>query len=108
MSHGLVSINVARESGNNANMRFLSFQSDGDVLLLLVRRELLLLPGMLRCLLLSSMINAIDDTFLLAGVGISRYVPQCSGTDHCTLSIAIVHFSSLLHQTFVFSGHDAL
>lgn len=46
-------------------------------------------------------VNAIDDTFLLAGVGISRYAPQCSGTDHCALSIAIIHFR-LLHWAFSF------
>lgn len=34
-----------------------------------------MLHGMLRHVLLSSTINDIDDTFLLAGVGISRYAP---------------------------------
>lgn len=51
-----------------------------------------MLHGMLRHVLLSSTINDIDDTFLLAGVGISRYAPQRSGTDYCTLSIAIIYF----------------
>lgn len=51
-----------------------------------------MLRRLLRNVLLSSMINDIDDTFLLAGVGISRYAPQRSGTDYCTLSIAIIYF----------------
>lgn len=51
-----------------------------------------MLHGMLRHVLLSTTINDIDDTFLLAGVGISRYALQRSGTDYCTLSIAIIHF----------------
>lgn len=51
-----------------------------------------MLHGLLRYVLLSSTINDIDDTFLLAGVGISRYAPQRSGTDFCTLSIAIIYF----------------
>ena len=64
-----------------------------------------MLHGLLRYVLLSSTINDIDDTFLLAGVGISRYAPQRSGTDYCTLSIAIIYFR-LLHCAFAFSGQN--
>lgn len=61
-----------------------------------------MLHGMLRHVLLSSTINDIDDTFLLAGVGISRYAPQRSGTDYCTLSIAIIYFR-LCYMELLFS-----
>lgn len=38
-----------------------------------------MLHGLLRYVLLSSTINDIDDTFLLAGVGISRYARSVLG-----------------------------
>ena len=53
----------------------LFFQSGRDVLLLGPRRLL----RMLRRVLLNSMTHDIDDTFLLAGVGIFRYAHSILG-----------------------------
>lgn len=55
---------------------------------------------------LSSTIHDIDDTFLLAGVGFSRYAQQRSGANCCIVSTATFYYC--LNPTFLNSERHAL